>query len=486
MSKSKFFDLQFNCKQLFFVLMVSFLSLHVSIWGVATGTVPHNVVSADFNGDGFSDIAVTNSNLFTVTQLTVYLNDQTGNFVASPPFTLGGASPAFSAIGDFNNNGSPDIAVLVQNSHEIVIFLNNGSGVFTQLPTTVPVAAIHPFGITTGNFRGNGRQDIAIAGGGDGGIELFYSNGDGTFTAGPIIPTATPPSLIAAGDLNNDGVDDLVVVFTSQNSITVYLNNGTGGFISPGTSYPVGTFPSSVALGKFTNSGLIDIAVANMTSNNVSVLLNQGAGTYSSAVNYPVQFAPLSLTTGQFSGNVPYDIFVANEASSTVSFLQNNGDGTFAAAVNTEVGSAPVSITAGQFLPNSGPTFIVTNVAGGDTTTGPVTPIAPGDILPPQNLKGTSTCNQFLTQTDFINVLTWDPPAAGQAPVEYRIFRDAALTEEIGAVPGNRRTFEDHNRKFGETYTYFVVSVGARGAESNAATVTVTTIKKCKKCDRNH
>jgi Beta-1,3-glucanase/Bacterial Ig-like domain (group 3) len=97
-------------------------------------------------------------------------------------------------------------------------------------------------------------------------------------------------------------------------------------------------------------------------------------------------------------------------------------------------------------------------------------------ILPPINLHVIQVKNRFATQSDLINIITWQAPTSGTTPVLYRIYRDPQLTQLIGTVPAssvcnNMFKFEDHNRKKGRTYTYFIVSVDAFGAVSTPAEV---------------
>lgn len=95
-------------------------------------------------------------------------------------------------------------------------------------------------------------------------------------------------------------------------------------------------------------------------------------------------------------------------------------------------------------------------------------------VLPPTNLKGFHVCNRFLTQIDFVNILTWQPPT-NKNVVEYRIYRDPHLTQLIATVSANHKLeFKDYNRKKGVNYTYYVVSVDDLGNISSAVSVTIT------------
>jgi fibronectin type 3 domain-containing protein len=73
-----------------------------------------------------------------------------------------------------------------------------------------------------------------------------------------------------------------------------------------------------------------------------------------------------------------------------------------------------------------------------------------------------------------VNILTWQAPTAGAAPIAYRIYRDSTLSKAIAVVRANKKLrFEDHDRKKGKIYTYFVVSVDQAHRRSSPANITV-------------
>ena len=95
-------------------------------------------------------------------------------------------------------------------------------------------------------------------------------------------------------------------------------------------------------------------------------------------------------------------------------------------------------------------------------------------IRPPVNLRGRQKKNGSARQPDFVNILTWETPTTGATPVSYRIYRDSTLTKAIAVVRANKKLrFEDHDRKKGKTYTYFIVSVDQAYRRSTPASITV-------------
>lgn len=87
--------------------------------------------------------------------------------------------------------------------------------------------------------------------------------------------------------------------------------------------------------------------------------------------------------------------------------------------------------------------------------------------LPPSHVRGKQVVNQFISQTDRINVVNWKAPTGGSTPVAYKIYRDADLQKLAAIIPATKKLqFKDHNRKKNHRYTYFLVSVDEAGQTS--------------------
>ena len=126
-------------------------------------------------------------------------------------------------------------------------------------------------------------------------------------------------------------------------------------------------------------------------------------------------------------------------------------------------------------------TNTVTGVVSNPNFAGPF-PVA---TLPapqsPINQFACKTKSEFLTQTDFINKITFSAPISTFVPTSYQIYRDAALTDLVATVPANGNLcFKDHNRICNATDTYYIVSVDQFGDLSFPAVIIPT--QNCKSC----
>ncbi|HTC94233.1 MAG TPA: FG-GAP-like repeat-containing protein [Terriglobales bacterium] len=286
--------------------------------------------------------------LIFITAVIPFLSttSQAGGFQPAVPYTVG-SFPSFVAVGDFNGDGSPDLAV--ENfGGTISVFTGNGNGTFQ--PATNYTAA-SPGGIVVADFTGDGKPDIATADYFGGKVRILINNGSGAFPTNMEFTAGTGPVYIAAGDFNGDGKPDLVVANSSTNEVNVLLNTTTGGILSfsAPTPYTVGTAPFFVGVADVNGDGKLDLITANSSSNDVSVLLGNGNGTFAQASNFPAGPAPSSVAAGDFNGDGKVDLAVTNYGPSTVTILLGNGTGTsggFQLSSTISVGTNPNSIAA--------------------------------------------------------------------------------------------------------------------------------------------
>ena len=319
--------------------------------GYLTGAGPGGVAAGDFNGDGRMDLVVANSASNTV---SVLLNTTTVG-AATPTFSgqqlfAAGLAPAAVAVGDFNGDGRPDIAV---SAGQLAVLLNGTARLSSaaSFSTQAITAVTNRGSLAVADFNGDGRADIAtsdsvlVTGGNYVNSVRVWSNftpaGGGAINfaqtpafTGAAIPTAVTYPL-AAGDLNGDGRIDLTVT-DGGTSVSVLLNQTVTGFLAPTFGGPqtfnFGAATRGAALvGDFNGDGRPDLAAA-VASNAVSVLEN-GTASLASVTSFsaPLAFGvgpnPLAAAAGDFDADGRIDIASANGNASTVSVLQNASSG---------------------------------------------------------------------------------------------------------------------------------------------------------------
>jgi len=149
----------------------------------------------------------------------------------------------------------------------------------SQVTPTFPTGTVVR-SVAVGDFNGDGVPDLAVVNQGSDTVSVLLGNGDGTFYKARNFVTDWSPVSVVVGDFNGDGVADLAVVaigasgtFAGVGRVSVLLGNRNGTF-QAAWNFGAGLHPSSVAVSDFNGDGKPDLAVGNLASRNVSVLIN--------------------------------------------------------------------------------------------------------------------------------------------------------------------------------------------------------------------
>ena len=292
------------------------------------GSGPNDLAIGDFNGDGIPDLAVPDSASGVV---AVFLGKGDGTFQAAVSTSTGsGSMPLAVAVGDFNADGKPDLAVAVGNRGAVAILLGNGDGTFqsARMVATAGSGLYYPLGLVVADLNHDGRLDIATANNSYG-VSVLLGNGDGTFQPYRLLGSSQQPTWITAGDFNNDGNLDLAVT-TSSDTVDISLGNGDGTFQKyTSISLGSGTNPQSVAAADLDGDGNVDLVVACYGANALGVLLGNGDGTFAPAELYATGAGAIAVAVADLNLDGIPDVVVTNLNAGSLSLFQGNGDGTF-------------------------------------------------------------------------------------------------------------------------------------------------------------
>jgi hypothetical protein len=287
------------------------------------------MAAGDFNNDGWTDLAITTAPIstsgITTGTVTVLLNNKSGGFAPATMYPVGNY-PSSVAVGDFNKDGYPDLAIANRDSGNVTVLLNNQSGGFT-LPGGTFEVGNSPSSVAVGDINADGYLDLVIANEFDNTVTVLEGTGTGTFTAFPASPftVGSNPACVVVADFNGDGNLDFATANLSGNNVTVLLGNGTGGFTpAPASPAVQGTAPVSMVVGDFNGDYIPDLAIADSGANNVTVLLGDGTGGFKPGPGspYTVGGIPVSVAVGDFNSDGLPDLVVANSGG-TITVLLN-------------------------------------------------------------------------------------------------------------------------------------------------------------------
>ena len=249
----------------------TFTDLGAGLPGVYSGAVAWG----DFDGDGRLDLLLTGTtnSSFSGAVSPIYHNNGDGTFTNK--FSLPGFTASAVACADLDGDGRLDIVVCGLNTlgnAVTAVFRNNGNGSFTQATS---LTGISSGAVAIGDFDNDGRPDILIAGytGSTATTLLYHNNGNFNFSSTGVSLPAARLSSVAWGDFDNDGRLDILISGSSTLTLPatagaftrIYRNTGSATLSQSFTNFPVSlptNYSGTVTWADFNNDGKLDILMA--------------------------------------------------------------------------------------------------------------------------------------------------------------------------------------------------------------------------------
>lgn len=350
------------------------------------GNGPVALVAADFRNSGLFDLAALNE---LDNSVTVLLNqgpgETTGTFAAaaSSPISLGSpraaapAIPPAMASAVLTSSGFHDLLITDPENNAVIVLLSNGDGTFSTGSASPISVGKGPSAIVTGDFDGDGNQDFAVTNEIDNTVSIFLGNGNGGFAQAGGSPVALPagvtgPTAMTTGDFDSNGRMDLAIAANNNNTsqpgeFVVLLNQTNGTFTPAGPAVTVGKGPVAMTSADFDSNGSADLAIVNQVDGTVSVLLNAGNATFSPAPTSPLVTGttPTGIAAGDFTGSGGIDLVVTNSGTNSASVYTNAGLGALVLAFEAPAGVNPTAIVAQNLSGQALPDFAITNNPAG-------------------------------------------------------------------------------------------------------------------------
>ena len=275
-------------------------------------------------------------------------------------------------VADFNGDGYPDLAVAMFAGNHVSIRLNDGKGGFSATPVQVPVApqGFGPIALAVGDLNGNSMIDLVSANQLNGTVTVMLDFDGQDFASMVTIPVGDSPTDIALGDFDQDGDVDFVVVNQQTNQLALFINDGSGRFSPGGVFSTGGQRPTSVVTGHFNEDPYLDVAITNFGTHprggdfgNVSVLMGRSDASFDAAVPYSVGIGPISIAVADVNGDGVQDLVSANFLSNTASVLLGTRSGFFdASGQSLSTGQGPLQVSTVDIDNDQDVDIVVTNL----------------------------------------------------------------------------------------------------------------------------
>jgi hypothetical protein len=394
--------------------------------------------------------------------VAIYLGNGDGTFWP-PAYYPAGACPYQVTVARLRGTNAPQDLIIVDEGfgqNGVAVLRGNGDGTF-QSPVTTPLPST-PTASAIGDFNGDGKPDIAVAlfggSGADGGnlqsLGILLGHSDGTFDAPVLYQSLNNPYGVMVGDFNKDGKMDFVI--RNPEALALSLGNGDGTFlpgyvilaepttlVSVNPPGPILNGLVSCTTGDFNEDGNLDIAAAE-DGERIDVLLGTGTGTFLRPVTYvnnahQTGFGGGQIAAASLTNNKHIDLVVNTGYGTTLGIFRGNGDGTFQSPVvyplrqyddeglviaDVNRDGLPDIVTGTQGGRGNNPNFLTVLVNKGNGDFGTPPPLF--SVKSPEN-QGTATNAVGVTLADLTRngkldlvVTDWDLPieplANGQLP----------------------------------------------------------------------
>ena len=319
------------------------------------------VTHGDFNGDGFTDIAVGATTLttpldgFLAGDVRIMLGKGNSEFSEPDVISIGsiGISGVYDlGIGDFNGDGFEDLVIA---STSLNVTLGNGDGTFGPV---IDIGGYFDNSVTVGDFNGDGLDDIATCQIVYSTVDIHLGMGNGKFEAVREFSTnALLSDSINQADLNNDGITDLIT--NNYEKVSVLLGDGDGNFGTAQTFGANSDFQLSndsmwdATIGDFNNDGLTDVAVIffdtpSTPTGGVSILDGNGDGTLKTPRNVG-DLGGWKIESADLNSDDQIDLAFVNFITNQVRILINSGEGKFFPPQIYLVGDLPYDLDIADF-----------------------------------------------------------------------------------------------------------------------------------------
>jgi hypothetical protein len=300
-----------------------------------TGAGALAMAIGDVNGDGIADVLLSSDGALDPAQngLFVLTGNADGTLAPAVKVDIGTqltCSITSIAIGDVNGDGRPDVVVGgnfcgMQVLHQAA----NGSLVVAEFLNRAASGSIR-----IADLDGNGKKVLLAVGGGTSGIDIYRQDGSGTLTLSQSLPLVGFGVDVEVGDVNGDGVPDVVAAVSGSlgQDIAVFLRQG-GNFAAPFYLSTDSVWQArAIAIGDLNGDGRQDIiaATGGNSPTYIAAYYQDSSGHLGAATHIASYDIPTSIRIVDIDGDGRADVVVSHNGFSKIGLYLQQADGVLA------------------------------------------------------------------------------------------------------------------------------------------------------------
>ena len=342
---------------------------------------PLRVVTGDIDAKNGLDLITGNDTGENGPSLSILLNNGQGKFQPEVRKELDASQDLLQAVaaGDFTHDGATDIAVATDDltvfptQTVVSVFRNNGSGQLLAADR-YPLRGFFPECIEAADVTNDGILDLIVChsttDSGEGLVSVLTGRStggtpNGSFDSGVDFKVGTTPTTLTVGDVDGDGLSDVVVADSARRSVFLLYGTGTTPlFASPVALLDVDA-PSAVRLRVAPGDSLPEILVASLTSNQVLILRQTAARVFAAPGTLEAGQPSSDIGVADFDGDGITDLALLNPVGGKLNIWYGAANGSFsfaeAVSVDDAANSVAVADLNGDGKPDVATTSFVTD-----------------------------------------------------------------------------------------------------------------------------